>query len=160
MMKASKNGPQQHHQSWPSRRGGFLSRASRRTGIVGPHPALQVDNLKTTSVASWPGRVKVLPSNTQMDQAVGEPSVAKRFVNSKAGTAFPMTANFVDRFIGQTIMTLVAIVYRGVCLTRQIVIGCVQQVRTSCRYVGAGIGLAMVFFGRRVVDKHKFQLTG
>ena len=38
----------------PSRRGGLLPRASHRTGLVGPHPALQADCLKTTSVVSWP----------------------------------------------------------------------------------------------------------
>ena len=38
----------------PSRRGGFLPRASHRTGLVGPHPALQADCLKTAPAASKP----------------------------------------------------------------------------------------------------------
>ena len=43
-----------HARRKPSRRGGLLPRASHRTGLVGPHPALQADCLKTTSVVSWP----------------------------------------------------------------------------------------------------------
>ena len=52
-------------------------------------------------------------------------------------------------------MTSVLIIYRGVCLTRQIVIRCVQQIRPSDGFVRLRVRFALF----RVVGKHESQLT-
>lgn len=79
-----------------SRLGEFLPRASHRTGLVGPHPALQADYLKTTRVASWPPW-----GETRASGFADLPGVSIRFVNAEACTTLPVTTDSVGRFPGQ-----------------------------------------------------------